>query len=648
MRFRLFSIFTALVLCLPISGAEISLPANPKLLFRTDDAHSQLGWYRLKPGEFPPFHSEHRVYGELVEADFIHRCGQYRSDDTGELVNFTLMPYSLVYHLNAEADLRDIPLGSHLQFFLYQNEAGDFTKAAVIQDDFTRLAREVHVNPVERVNPTPEKNSPTEQQRNKHTAFLKQRGLPALIERVEGRKLIVTFLGDPEGLQALFRDEKINPEQWAGQHRQVKVAVANDELRTYNPPVDNKSATVLQCRHVATEGYGCSGMQWTIEPSLLLEGFRKGHIVRIFANGAWPVEDMPFGETLYTERPGAKTEEESSNQYSYRTDFGNTQLPWYALKPGEFPPYQSHHLVSGELRSVDPIHRSGQFRTDQSGTLVNFSMPPFGSILSLDAEAELQDLPLGNRYSFFLYQDEKGSFTKAVVIKDEFTRLTGELLTCRLEAARLDKGFLVLANQLAPLKDEKDHLVRPPDLSHAMFGVDSATRVWKGDRQIAWADLAVGDELLVNLTGCTATRRSRCTDIWSGVDTHKLTTEKRRAAHNAFVKQHGLPAWIQGVEGKSITVSIFAGNRKAFQDILNGDPNGQNVYAQRVDDDLHPLGNQMETLKFKNHPPEKNTAGTYGSAGVQWILEADQVPERIQQGTLVRIFKPEWLAPQKH
>ena len=64
--------------------------------------------------------------------------------------------------------------------------------------------------------------------------------------------------------------------------------------------------------------------------------------------------------------------------------------------------------------------------------------------------------------------------------------------------------------------------------------------------------------------------------------------------------------------------------------------------------DLHRRGNQLETLKFKNHLPEKNTAGTYGSAGVQWILEADQVPERNQQGTLVRIFKPEWLAPQKH
>lgn len=642
MKSCLIFIFAALLIYPLISEAEDTLPADSNVTFRTDHANPQMGWYRLQHAEFPPVHSEHRVSGDLVEADFIHRSGQFRSDDTGELTNFTLLPYSVVYYHDAEADLRDLPLGSHLQFFLYQNDDGGFTKAVVIQDDFTRVARDGHSKAIDNSNADAAKNSPTEEQRKKHTAFLKQRGLPARIDRVDGKKLIVILFGDPADLQLLFKDEKIIPQQWAEQHRQIKVAVANEELRTYNPPVDNKSATVLQFRNIPTDHYGCSGVQWTIEPSLLLEGFRKGRIVRLFVQNSWPVEDMPFGETLYTERPGAKTEEESLNQYSYRTDFGNFQLPWYQIKPGEFPPLQSQHLMNGELIKVDAVHRAGQFRLDQTGELINFTMPLFGSILYLNAEAELQELPLGNRYSFFMYQDDKGAFTRAVVIRDEFTRLTGELLTGRLETANVTQGFIVLANQLAPLKDEKDHLVRPPDLSHGMFGITDATRVWKGDKRITLAELTVGDELLVNMSGCTAMRRSCCTDIWTGLDTHKLATEKQRAAHKTFIQQNGLPAWIQSADGKTITVQLFAGNRKDVQEILNGDPNGQNVFAQLVDEDLRPVNHRRETLKFKNRLSDRNTAGTYGSAGVQWILEPERPLESYQKHRLVRIFKPDW------
>ena len=57
--------------------ADEAAPATRPRAYRTDgdDPHaaSPLPWYQLQPGEFPPAGSEHRVTGELVEADFIHR-----------------------------------------------------------------------------------------------------------------------------------------------------------------------------------------------------------------------------------------------------------------------------------------------------------------------------------------------------------------------------------------------------------------------------------------------------------------------------------------------------------------------------------------------------------------------------------------------
>ncbi len=84
--------------------------------FRTDFANAGLPWYQPKPLEFPPHHSDRRINGELVSADFIHRTGQFRASATGELMDFTMPPYGAVNYLNSEADLRDVPLGTFFSF----------------------------------------------------------------------------------------------------------------------------------------------------------------------------------------------------------------------------------------------------------------------------------------------------------------------------------------------------------------------------------------------------------------------------------------------------------------------------------------------------------------------------------------------------
>jgi len=124
-----------LLLCLSVAtlgsgvqAADEAPKSDPRYPFRTDFANAELPWYQPKPLEFPPHHSDRRISGELVSADFIHRTGQFRTSKSGELVDFTMPPYGAVNYLNAEADLRDVPLGTFFLFFLNQDKAGAFTR----------------------------------------------------------------------------------------------------------------------------------------------------------------------------------------------------------------------------------------------------------------------------------------------------------------------------------------------------------------------------------------------------------------------------------------------------------------------------------------------------------------------------------------
>lgn len=517
----------SLLLLMLVTQAAMSAPVpqtDAKYPFRTDTANRSLPWYRLKPGEFPPYGSEHRVGGELVEADYIHRSGVFRRDGDRAMVNFTLPPFGTVSYLNAEADLRDVPLGTHFLFCLYQDARGVFSQVARMQDESTQA--NTHTSAAE--------------QRARHFAFLKARGAPAWIDRVEGDRITVTlFSSDPASLQALFKQEGIDPALWAKEHRRISVAVANEHLRTYLPNVTDKWATVQEFQSVPTDCYGCSGVRLVLQPELMLEGFRKGRIVRLFAP-SWPIEPMPFGEGLYAgghdEEP-ADSKELQAADFPYRTDFGNENLPWYPLQPGKFPPDHSEHRVGGELVKVDAAHRSGRFRMDRTGEAVDFTLPPVGKVRYLNADAALEDLPLGMRCLFFLYQDEKGVFTRAAVVEDEYSCLAESTLTYRLESADLNAGRLVVVRHAAPVK--VDYVLEPrvpADFGRIALEVDDRTRVWKGDKQIRLGDLTIGDELLVNLAARTTTSRGRCTDIWVGAETHRLATEQQRKRHAAFVK----------------------------------------------------------------------------------------------------------------
>ena len=73
-----------------------------------------------KPGVFPPEGAGVTLSGDLVISDPINRRGGIRQGDNQHRHYFAMLPYGTVWYHGAPADVRDIPLGTHMygQFLL--------------------------------------------------------------------------------------------------------------------------------------------------------------------------------------------------------------------------------------------------------------------------------------------------------------------------------------------------------------------------------------------------------------------------------------------------------------------------------------------------------------------------------------------------
>ncbi len=329
--------------------------------------------------------------------------------------------------------------------------------------------------------------------------------------------------------------------------------------------------------------------------------------------------------------------------FPFRTDSANENLPWYQLKAGEFPPDDSEHRVSGELLEADFIHRAGQFRTDRGGELVDFTLLPFASAVYLNAYADLRDVPPGTHMLFFLYQDEKGAFTRVAGLTDDYSILAGQGLTYRLDAVKLNEGKFLVTKQ-NPLENR-------PDLGGEELLTDDKTRFWKGDRQVKAADLAVGDQLLCNRTGGAGQSPEHCTDVWVGVETHKLATEQQRKKHNAFLKERGLPAWIDRVDGGKLTVTLFSGDRtvqpaNACSRTKGSTPRWatehRRVEAAVANEELRTYNPPVDSMRSKVLEVQTVPADCHGCSGERWVVEPELLLEGYRKGRVIRLFIDGW------
>ena len=86
-----------------------------------------------KSGEFPPPDSGHYLSGELVMLDPVNRRGALRIDGNephdryhaGPLHSFALLPYAMCWLNGAPAELRDIPIGTHVHGYFFVPPVGE-------------------------------------------------------------------------------------------------------------------------------------------------------------------------------------------------------------------------------------------------------------------------------------------------------------------------------------------------------------------------------------------------------------------------------------------------------------------------------------------------------------------------------------------
>jgi len=107
---RLFLVLGASFLVLGLSAANAAEKDQP---------------FRPEAGKFPPLEKAKAYYGQLTFVDHANRRGSLRVTG-GELMHstapspFAMLPYGMVRHHGAPADLRDLPLGAmlHGRFYL--------------------------------------------------------------------------------------------------------------------------------------------------------------------------------------------------------------------------------------------------------------------------------------------------------------------------------------------------------------------------------------------------------------------------------------------------------------------------------------------------------------------------------------------------
>ena len=124
--------------------------------------------YIPEQGEFPPLDTGRYLAGELLQIDPINRRGGLRLDgdfhddryDKAQPQQFAMLPYGMIYYNGAPAELRDIPIGTHLHGTFYLPPSGEeetlppntgppqyaskYNHALLLEDDFSFYQRRGH------------------------------------------------------------------------------------------------------------------------------------------------------------------------------------------------------------------------------------------------------------------------------------------------------------------------------------------------------------------------------------------------------------------------------------------------------------------------------------------------------------------------
>lgn len=335
----------------------------------------------------------------------------------------------------------------------------------------------------------------------------------------------------------------------------------------------------------------------------------------------------------------------SEESLPYRTDGGNEKLPWFQVKPGEFPPEGSAHRISGELIELNHVERTATLRPDRNDSqrtddydkAMPFTFLPYGSMRYHGAPAELRDIPIGTHMHGLFYVDEKpkpdgkGPFTKCIRLEDDFSYFERVKRTWRIDTIALDKKQLTVTG-IGP--DGKT------DAKPTNFVLNSATRVWKGRTIATLTDLAVGQMILANLTVCTLKGPGRIVDIWIDEESRNVASAMQLETHKLFQREHGLACWVDEVDNKEsiVTITLFDGNDPS---LVKDMPVKSSIAAAVGEDSLRTYDQINDTqrgpiLEILSVPV------VTGCSGIRMKFKPQNLIEGFRPKRILRIFAGGW------
>ena len=96
------------------SGLLLVLCLAARNVFTAENIREALQNPVPKSGVFPPADAGIHLDGDLVVSDPINRRGALRKSQHSKRHYFAMLPYGMVWYHGAPADVRDIPIGTHM------------------------------------------------------------------------------------------------------------------------------------------------------------------------------------------------------------------------------------------------------------------------------------------------------------------------------------------------------------------------------------------------------------------------------------------------------------------------------------------------------------------------------------------------------
>ena len=326
---------------------------------------------------------------------------------------------------------------------------------------------------------------------------------------------------------------------------------------------------------------------------------------------------------------------------AFRTDRSlDANLPWYQLVPGEFPPENSAHYISGELIQVDHLERLITIRGDRNDQRGNGDYPieaamlPFSSIYFHGAPAALQDIPPGTHLHGLFYQrpeeeryweerngrqEAKNRNTRASVdidftmcfrLEDDFSYYARQKQAWKIEQVDLTENKLT-----ATLQQEGKAVGNP-----MVFDLLSSTRIFHGNGLATLKEIQPGQLVQFNLTWATLFGPGRITHLWLDEPSQTLASTQQMLVHLEYTRLHGLPGFVTAVDDKQrvVTITFFDGcDAELFKELPLPNP--------------EPLGWPTSEYNHGNLSPKGNIV-----VSRECLMTYDQVNDR-KGGNILKI-----------